>query len=793
MESKKDPGNDGGKGVYWKVQANGNQSMSTASRINGILAGVLAISYASPALAQQSSPGGGLIEEIIVTAQKREENLQTTPVSVTAFSAEMIQALGFRQSVDVTAQTPNFSVGYPNGDTGVPAPFIRGVGLNDFGVLNQGPIAAYTDEVYISSNAAQIFQLLDVERVEVLRGPQGTLYGRNATGGAVNYISRKPTREWDGWARAGVGAWAATKFEGGFGGPLGDQAGFRAALLKTDSDGWLKNRTTGNDQQGIDELAWRVLLETAPTDALNLLFKARGGKTESDAVQYRHLGVWDADGNMCSNADIKAGRCVDIFGYSEQAPYTTLNGVEVPAVPDYDEGNYDFEAKNDTEFWGVSLIADWTVGDYVITSITAYDDMDDFRPEETDDGPNDILTGELAVQQESFTQELRIAWQGDQWSWLGGVYYLSDEATDHTAFDILRDLRPVTSGDVVNCSAPAPNLSGFCPEQFVFKTKSGTEQEITSYALFFDASMDLTERLKLSAGLRYTDEEIKHDSHFFYDEPEAGNPAQPGYPATADNEFSNVSGRALVDYRLSDDLLLYAGITSGFKAGGIQSTSDGIAPYDEEELISYEAGFKSMWADGRLRFNGSAFYYDYSDLQVFAFVIIGGVGFSTISNAADAEIYGSEFELQWLPMDNLFVNLGLGLLSTEYENFVISTGDHSGNDITMSPELTVNGLVQYDVPLGDMGELMLQADFNYQDEVWFDALNNPLLSEAGYWLWNARIAWTSVNERWEVAGFGRNLGDEEYKVYAFDLSFFGFNEEMIGTPRAWGVDATYQF
>ena len=148
-----------------------------------------------PHWATAETSGSPMMEEIIVTAQKREERLQETPVSVTAFTGDAIEALGFRQSVDITAQTPNFSVGYPNGDTGVPAPFIRGVGLNDFGVLNQGPIAAYMDETYISSNAAQIFQLLDVERVEVLRGPQGTLYGRNATGGAVNFVSRKPTTE----------------------------------------------------------------------------------------------------------------------------------------------------------------------------------------------------------------------------------------------------------------------------------------------------------------------------------------------------------------------------------------------------------------------------------------------------------------------------------------------------------------------------------------------------------------------------------------------------------------------
>ena len=192
---------------------------------------------------------------------------------------------------------------------------------------------------------------------------------------------------------------------------------------------------------------------------------------------------------------------------------------------------------------------------------------------------------------------------------------------------------------------------------------------------------------------------------------------------------------------------------------------------------------------GEQRFNILSHQY----LQVFAFVIVGGIGFSTISNAADATNYGAEFELQWLPTENLFINLGLGLLNTEYEDFVLPTGDFSGNEITMSPEVTVNGLIQYGIPLGSNGRITLQLDFNYMDEVWFDALNNPLLNEDDYWIWNARVSWTSGNEKWEVAAFGRNLGDEEYMVYAFDLSFFGFNEEMLGTPLAFGLDVTYRY
>ena len=231
-----------------------NHSMS----VGRIIVAVMLFSPVSTAIAAQKQNQSEM-EEIIVTAQKREQNLQQTPISVTAFTGDAIEKLGIRQSVDVAAQTPNFNVGYPNGDTGIPAMFIRGVGQSDYRVFTPAAIAPYIDEVYIAQSAGQIFQMLDTERVEVLRGPQGTLYGRNATGGAVNYISRKPTADWEGNATGTVGEYGLTKFEGAVGGPLSNDVGIRLALLKTDSNGWMKNRYTGHDQNGVNELAWRAL------------------------------------------------------------------------------------------------------------------------------------------------------------------------------------------------------------------------------------------------------------------------------------------------------------------------------------------------------------------------------------------------------------------------------------------------------------------------------------------------------------------------------------------------------
>tara|TARA_B100001142_G_scaffold6912_3_gene6966 strand:- start:1144 stop:3465 length:2322 start_codon:yes stop_codon:yes gene_type:complete len=759
-----------------------------------------AISSTMPLTVYSQEAVDGQIEEIIVSAQRRDQNLQDIPLSVTAFTDDTIKALGFTQSVDIAAQTPNFSVGYPNGETGIPAMFIRGVGVSDFRVFTPAAIAPYADEVYVAQSAGQIFQLLDMDRIEVLRGPQGTLYGRNATGGAVNYISKKPTQEFEGDVNLTAAEFGYTSIEAAIGGPVSETVGYRLAVSKTDSDGWLKNNLTGNDQQGVDELAYRALIEWNPTDSVNVLLNLHGGKTESDAVQYRHLGLLDANGDMCAMAEINAGNCVDAFGYSENLPFTTDDGRVIPAASAYDEGSYNFEAQNDTEFWGTSLKVQVNIGDMLLTSITGYDDLEDSRPEETDASPNELISGILGVNQETFSQEFRLSQQRDGWNWIAGAYYLDDEAQDQTGFNVLGGIRPFFIGvdDANFCGdgtfAPAPgNPDGFCPGQFVSNGASRTVQTIESFSLYGDASIDLNDMLKLNVGLRYTDEETGHDVIQIYNEPSINFPVR--FAGVGKKDFDSVSGRAVLDWSVNDDVLLYAGISTGFKAGGIDSTVDGIVPYDSEELINYEAGFKATLADRTVRLNGSFFYYDYTDLQVFTFTVVGNQTFSVLSNASDAKVAGAELELQWFPTENTFVNFGMGILDTEYEDFQDSvTGDDfSGNQIVMSPDLTYNGLIQHDFHLSGGSTLTAQLDFSFQDDVFFDAQNSPLLSQDSYSLYNARLSWQSANDNLELSLWARNLTDKEYLVYAFDLSFLGFNEEMIGMPRTYGIGASFSF
>ena len=767
------------------------------SKLLPMIGASLASVVFSPSYAQDT----GVVEEIVVSAQRRDQNLQSVPISVTAFTEDTIAALGLKQSSDIAAQTPNFSIGYPNGESGVPAMFIRGVGVSDYRVFTPAAIAPYADEVYLAQSAGQIFQLLDMERIEVLRGPQGTLYGRNATGGAINYIAKKPSDDYQGDLSVTAAEFGYTSVSAAFGGPISDTLGFRVAATKTDSDGWLKNNLTGNDQGGADEAAYRALLNWAPSDSVNALFNIHGGSTKSDVVQYRHLGLLDASGDACSLSDIQALLCVDAFGYSEYQPFTSADGTVIPAASAYDEGSYDLEAKEDTGFWGTSLKLEVDIGDLLFTSITAYDYLDDFRPEEVDASPNDVLTGRYKVEQKTFSQELRFSQQRSGWNWQGGAYYLDDEAKSGGGFRVLGLLRPFFVGvdDPAICAsddgiAPPPgNPNGFCPGQNVSTSKSGTVQTIESLSFYGDASIDLSDTFKINVGLRYTDEKVSHDVLALYDEPLLATNVI--LDAEAKTSFDNVSGRAVFDWQASDNVLLYGGVSTGFKAGGIDSTNDGQVNYDSEELINYEAGFKSTLANQSVRFNGSVFLYDYTDLQVFTFVNVGFETFSVLSNASDADVFGTELELQWFPTENTFVNLGLGYLDSEYKDFVdIITGDDfSGNQILMSPDLTYNGLIQHDFQFGSMGTLTAQVDFSFQDDVFFDAQNSPLISQSSYTLYNARLAWRAPNSDLEVAVWGRNLGDKEYLVYAFDLAFLGFNEEMLGAPRSFGLDVTFGF
>jgi len=722
-------------------------------------------------------------EEIVVTAQKREQSVQDVGIAITAFSGEMLQDLGVSESIGIAAQTPNLSIGLPVGEGNQPSIFLRGVGLNDFNTNNNGPIGIYNDEVYASVISAQNFLLFDLERVEVLRGPQGTLYGRNTTGGAVKFISKRPTKTLDGFVRASYSDFNTTKIETAISGPISQNWAARLSGVKIDSDGYVNNLLTGNDNNGIDTAGYRAQIEGQISDKFEILLNVHGSGNRSQAAQYGHQGLIDpSSGAACTVQQVVAGGCVDALGYSDTSGFL--------------EGNYDREGGIDRDNFGMSVTATFGIGDVEIVSVSSYEYVDSLVEEETDAGPGQMLNLDYRTDAKTYTQELRASGQGDKSYWLAGVYALSEDLNQDQTVDLFRALRPL-----VESIDPVSFPGGFDPTGSspagapIFFSRHLGSQKTTTLAAFGQFEYELTPSFRAILGARYTDESRDFTQTVRFEEPGFEVPLFSVNRQLDNRQFSWKIGG---EYKTNSDALLYANVSTGFKSGGFNGgflfDPAETEPYLEETVTAYEVGFKTSFLDKLVTFNTAAFYYDYEDMQIFTLINSGGVPLNVLTNAGNGKIYGAEFELHTRLTDELNLQLALGLLNTELQDFrSIGGQDYSGNVLVLSPKVSFSGLAQYTIPLASRGAIVLQTDFNYQSEVFFDTANNPLLSQDGYWIANARVAYQGANGRWEVAGFVRNIGNEEYLTYAIDLSDFGFNQQMRGAPRVFGIEISVAY
>ena len=689
-----------------------------------------------------------VLEEITVTAQKRVQNLQETAVSVTAFSGNALKKLNLTNSVDVASQTPNFSIGTPVGEGNNPSIVLRGVGLNDFNDNNESNIAVYVDEVYRSAMAGLTFQLFDLERVEVLRGPQGTLYGRNATGGLVHYVTKKPTQEYDLYGDLTFGSYSQFKFEGAVGGGT-ESIMARLSVATNQADGYVKNRV-GKDPNEADSQSIRGQIMFQLSEQWSLL--ANGHYSDSDALSaaYQHEGT--------------AGGGFDFFGY------TDTDG-------DPWAGDYDRVGPLKIENTGVSFDLSWQGDRIGMKWITGVENVEKFHQEDTDAGNVDLGAGSLVrpdfvAETDQLTSELRFFGENDKINWVAGVYYFDNE---------------------VDGSGTRLDLSGLYDVNFDVSYL----QETTSMAAFGQVDFELNEQWELVGGIRFTKEE--KDYIYINEETNFGafvyefSPATAGDLANKDEDV--VTGKVGVNYHANDDLLVFGSISSSFKSGGFNAgfLDPSLAlenlPFDKEELISYEIGLKSTFAGGRARFNVTAFYYDYTDLQALSFE---GVS-SFISNASDASISGAEFELFASPTDALEIGIGLGLLDATADGIILADGTVlEDRNLVLAPDVQFNGIGRYTVPMGQ-GSLTLQLDTNYSSKVFFDIVNQDIASQKSYWVWNGSVSY-QINDNFEVSVWGKNLFEEDYKVYTFDFSdFFGFNQQMFGPPRWYGVTLRYKY
>lgn len=729
-----------------------------------------------------------VLEEMIVTAQKRSEATQSVPISITAINGDRLNEIGIDKTDELGQFIPGLEIATSSGEGSQLITFLRGAGLNDYNTNNAGPIAIYSDEVYISSPALTPFQFYDTERLEVLKGPQGTLYGRNTTGGAIKFISKKPSLETQGYLRLKAGNFGMRSFEGAMSVPLSDTLAGRLAFVKNDSDGYVKNLVDGSDQNGVDSGAYRAFLKYEPNDSLNVLVNFHGAKVDSFTNKFNPLGtVNPATGGRCDNAAILANQCITVLGYkSPDNPY---------------EGNFNTAERMKLDSKGGYLQIDYTTAnDVTFTSVTAFDELDRTLPEETDATPNQVLEIDYDVDSETFSQELRLSGEGESFDWLLGGFYMSEDLNQNQGIDLFRSLRAFTGG----FADPTGEVTGGAP---VFFARLLNNHNLDTFAAFGQMTYAINDHLNLTVGGRYTDEERTFTGRSQLEEPQTFGP-DPIPTYGFDNlkaESDAFSYRLALDYSPTDTSMYYASVSRGFKSGGFNGgflaidprvVERQVQPYDPEFVTAYELGLKSDLVEGKVRFNAALFYNDFSDLQVFTQVSTGVLPVLVLDNASDAESKGLEFELIALLAEGLTFSLNGAFIDSELKNFVTEavSGDFSGNKIANTPEKSITAALNYDYYLSSGAKLNFNSIVAYKDDFFFTTENSPLLKQDAHTLVNARFGYLSASEKWGVHFFVNNLTDEFYQTGVTDSSdITGSIIRTLGMPKNYGVELNYKF
>lgn len=698
------------------------------------------------------------LPSVSVTARKTSENIQDVPISVSAFDAEAIADYGFTDSLAIDDQVPNLEIKTYGGNPNI---FIRGVGNNDFNGTTVSPVSIYSDDVVQGLTGGQLMQMFDLERVEVLRGPQGTLFGRNTTGGAINFYSRKPGDVQEGYVRMGIGSYNRTELEAaGTLVAIENKLATRVAGKIVSDDGDRRNLFNGERANATDLAALRAITRYRPNDDVEILWNLHYGRDRSDYQQGKPVGIIN-DGN--------------ILGYVDPAP----NDAKYINANRTDNRHY-------ADTWGTNIAINWDFGDYTLKSVTAYEDVETDYLGDIDQSPNSL--DELRFQQDGdqISQELNLSYNGGgNLSWIGGLFYLKEDFHYRTSGPLF--------GDVPGAALPLDAQS---------------QRDTETYALFGEATYRLTEAFSVTAGLRYTMEEKDAvlDSLLTYGAfgTQPDGLTVPIIPETRkSNDWDAWSGRVLAKYEFDANSMIYASVSRGFRSGGYNLGAffdpNEFTTVDPEFLTSYELGVKTTILDDRLRANMAVFMYDYTDLQVFTFT----QGSSTanpiviaLENAADAEVSGFEGEFTAVPIDGMNLSLGIGYLDATYENYISEvSGDLSGNRLPGAPEWNINFSGQQDFKIADKWVLTPRVEYVFVDQRYFDSNQSEAISSGGsHELLNARLSFAPEAGGWEVALWAKNIGDKQYVVDAADLTAtFGFIPTYYGPRESWGLEARIEF
>lgn len=779
-----------------------------------LIASISVLHTTVPVMAQSESASDPLIlKEIVVTAQKRAQSVNTVAATISAITGDQLKKANAYELRDLESLSTNVNIqGGFGGGSSNPSISIRGVGLADFNDNNSSPAGVYVDEVYLVSPTMLSFGLFDLERIEVLKGPQGTLYGRNTTAGALNFSSRKPRDVLEAQGQLNVEQFGRFTFQAGVGGPLSDNFGLRIAGTGDFGGGFQRNRLSGENENDRNYWALRAVSSWDVTPDLKILTIVHGGLDKSELGHYQHGALLDpATGAVCAQAlsgQLLNNNCVDIAGYSD-----TDNDLSV--------GDYNVNPVTRYSSLGTSTRVDWTAGSTEITSVTAYEQLDGFRVDESDASPNQIVETRYDVNVQQFSQELRASFKTGALAWITGAYFGVDTIRGNNDYNVLGVFRPVFA------TMPGVPTSGFLPlgidpdGAFAANFNSRFRQKTTAIAAFVHGTWAIRADLKLQAGLRYTDENKSFATRSTYAE-SANDLAAYGLPSNgvivdlpADGAAENVPGskrfRRLswttgISYEPNRGTLVYGTISNGFKSGGFNGglifTPVEGRPFNQEVITAYEIGSKLSLFNRRAQINSSLFYYDYNDLQVFQVINTGGVPVQVLTNAADAEIYGIDAEIDIALTKRLDLKGGLGLVSAKLKRAVLNGIDRSGSPFSNTPQFTFSGTLRHSIPIKSIGNLSTQIIAKYQSSEiveLFEVLNSSgnrdvqFVRQKNYWIVDPRISISPDDGRWEIAVYARNIFNVRPITGALNLQDFGFAEVFAGQPRRFGVSLSYNF
>ena len=737
------------------------------------------------------------VTEIIVTAQRRSESMMKVPVSMTAIGDEAVKDLQITQPIDLVGHVAGLQAANTSGD-GFPIYSIRGISLNDYSPNQSAPVAVYTDGVFASGAVFMANQAFDLQRVEVLRGPQGTLYGRNATGGAINFITVKPDFTTKGYLTARVGNFGRYELEGAFQAALTDQLAVRAAVNYAKADGYVRDTITGERFGGSDVSGGRLTLVYKPGDSFEATLRASTGRygPAPGALATRGAGLGYGGGTYAPGSGVPLARIpavpagFDFFG-SNATDNATTHAVADPRLG---------SSSNDGRTDQASLELLWHLAPTVdLVSITSYGRGQFGLREDADQTPLNIMSDGGRNKGHQFAEDLRVQSAGDnRFNYIAGLYYSRDHIDWSYRYLYFTDV-DINGDGLLDSNDCLTSFFAGCIYANSFK------QDRTSTAAYGDGTLALNDVFSLRAGLRYTRDKLDVSD---FNAQVLGSDLVPLFntiPGSATDinavaapigkAWSTATGRIGLDIHLPQGLLAYGTLSTGYRGGSFNAQAyfgpGELSIANPEKLSALELGVKGHALDRRLTFTAEAFYYRYRDQQTIN--VDPATFLQTEVNLARSHIYGGELEATWQAADVLRFGVNVSVLRSAVDEATVSGVNLAGNELVLAPKLSGSANLDWTAYQGASGKLKAFLEASYIGRQWMDLYDTASIAAGGHAVVNARLGYEFSFVPLSVGLWGKNLANKSYLASAVDVPSFGFQYLRYGKPRTFGAELSYRF